>query len=266
MFKIIFPVFNNQRYWEIHYKYLLSIFTYLNCDITFRANLDIDSTSFFVIINNEKFIIDFADSSEYRKLGNGEPIFKFHTKKEDLDKVIPFPPVSFYDWTEFYRLEKEIVYNPENMIVSNRQRAYGNAISRRTKVQSELKSLLVPSFLRTEIIPQEDFWKEVNEIGIFISIAGQNKFMVDRAPLQLMAFGCCVLSANIPEQLPFGLSFDDCYWKMKDDYSDLIPLIQEYPKNSSSVYKKIGDNAKELFMKTCTPESMGVWIELCLTK
>jgi len=266
MLKIIFPVQLNQRYWNIHYKYLLSIFTYLNCDITFRENLDIDSTSFFVIINNEKFIIDFADSSEYRKLGNGEPIFKFHTKKEDLDKVIPFPPVSFYNWEEFYKLEKEIKYNPENMIVSNRQRAYAGALERRTKVQTSLKALLVPAFLRTDIITQEDFWKEVNEIGLSICIPGQNNNMVDRGQIQLMSFGCCTVSPYLPEQLPFGLSFDDCYWKMKDDYSDLIPLIQEYPKNSSSVYKKIGDNAKELFMKTCTPESIGDWVELCLTK
>ena len=266
MFKIVFPINSGQRYYPIHYKYLLSIFTYLNCDITFRANLDIDSTSFFVIINNEKFIIDFADSSEYRKLGNGEPIFKFHTKKEDLDKVIPFPPVSFYNWEEFYKLEKEIKYNPENMIVSNRQRAYAGALERRTKVQTSLKALLVPAFLRTDIITQEDFWKEVNEIGLSICIPGQNNNMVDRGQIQLMSFGCCTVSPYLPEQLPFGLSFDDCYWKMKDDYSDLIPLIQEYPKNSSSVYKKIGDNAKELFMKTCTPESIGDWVELCLTK
>jgi len=266
MFKIVFPINSGQRYYPIHYKYLLSIFTYLNCDITFRENLDIDSTSFFVIINNEKFIIDFADSSEYRKLGNGEPIFKFHTKKEDLDKVIPFPPVSFYNWEEFYKLEKEIKYNPENMIVSNRQRAYAGALERRTKVQTSLKALLVPAFLRTDIITQEDFWKEVNEIGLSICIPGQNNNMVDRGQIQLMSFGCCTVSPYLPEQLPFGLSFDDCYWKMKDDYSDLIPLIQEYPKNSSSVYKKIGDNAKELFMKTCTPESIGDWVELCLTK
>jgi hypothetical protein len=265
VFKIIFPRRLLQRYYSIHYEYVLNIFKYLKCNVVFEEGLDVDSTSFKCLINDQVFIFDFADSSEYRKLGD-EPIFKFHTRREDLDKVIPFPPVSFYDWDQYYRLEKEIVYNSENMIVSNRQRPYAGALERRTKVQNDLRALLVPAFLKTDIVPQEQFWGEVNEVGVFISIAGQNPFMIDRAPLQLMAFGCCVLSATIPEMLPFGLSFENCYWRMQDDYSDLVPLIQEYPKSSSSLYQRIGDRAKVLFKKTCTPEAIGDWIDLCLVK
>ena len=262
MFKIIFPVFNNQRYWEIHYKYLLSIFTYLNCDITFRANLDIDSTSFFVIINNEKFIIDFADSSEYRKLGNGEPIFKFHTKKEDLDKVIPFPPVSFYDWAEFYKLENEIKYNASGYVTS-RQRPYCGALERRLKVQYLLKRCYLD--VQTNLLEQVDYWKEISNIGVSVFVPGQNNNIYDRGHAQYLAFGCATISPFLPEVLPFNtpITANVHYIRCMPNYDDLVKLIQDVEKQRDYLLT-VGKYAKELFTRTSTPEKLGEWINLCL--
>ena len=262
MFKIIFPVFNNQRYWEIHYTYLLNIFKFLKCDITFRANLDIDSTSFFVIINNEKFIIDFADSSEYRKLGNGEPIFKFHTKKEDLDKVIPFPPVSFYDWAEFYKLENEIKYNASGYVTS-RQRPYCGALERRLKVQYLLKRCYLD--VQTNLLEQVDYWKEISNIGVSVFVPGQNNNIYDRGHAQYLAFGCATISPNLPEVLPFNRDIVGNYHYIKclDDYTDFPKLIDDVLVKPEYL-KQVGENAKMLFRETSTPEKIGQWIKVWL--
>ena len=262
MFKIIFPVFNQQRYWDIHYTYLLNIFKFLKCDITFRANLDIDNTSFFVIINNERFIIDFADSSEYRKLGDGEPIFKFHTKKEDLDKVTPFPPVSFYDWDQYYQLEKTIQYRAQGFVTS-RQRPYCGALERRTRVQRILHSCYRD--VQTQLLDQVNYWSEISKISISIFVPGQNNHIYDRGHAQYLAFGCATISPHLPEVLPSKREIIENYHYIKclDDYSDFPTLIDQVLVKPDYL-KQVGENAKKLFNETSTPEAIGNWINLCL--
>ena len=256
MFKIIFPEYTGQRYYHIHYLYLLEIFRYLKCDITFRK---IDGC--VININNTDFLFDYSDDATVIPKCD-LPIFKFHTLEKDLDKVIPFPPISFLNWDQYYNLARQIKYNPENNVVSNRQRPYGNALERRNKVQSYLKGLLVEKYLKTEIIDQKAFWKEINDIWAFIHIGGYCQNIIDRAPFQIMAFGGLVISNKIPEQLPFRCNFDGCYLMCEDNYSNLDYIILEKPMQFLKRYRNIAEEAKIRFQNTSTPSAIGDWISL----
>jgi len=258
MFNVIFPRKLNQHYYDIHYAYVLELFRYLNCTIEFQDNLDVDNTAFKVSINGKWFIFDFADSNQVRNLGDF-PIFKFHTKHTDLDKVIPFSPVSFYNWKRYYELEKEINYVPRIGYISSRQRPYAGATIRRYNVQKLLKEYFGSAVL-TDLINQEDYWKEINNIQVAVMVPGQNNNIWDRGHSQYMAFGCCTISPNLPEVLPFGKIFipDVNYIICKDDYSDLIDIIHNMTFDKCL---SIGQQAKQLFQKTSTPDALGRWIK-----
>jgi hypothetical protein len=262
MFSVIFPQHNGQRYYAIHYLYVLNILKYLNCNITFREGLDIDTTAFKCSIDGKNFVFDFGDSSEVRDLGDF-PVFKFHTKLTDM-KVIPFPPVSFYDWQQYNWLSKQIYYIPTiSSEISCRQRPYAGALERRIKVQKLLRDNFKDDVL-TDIIDQVKYWREINEIESSVFVPGQNNNMLDRGHLQYLAFGCYTISPYLPEILPYnrlivpGVHYCQC----KDDYSDLIDIIMQKKLNSNQTeYKEIGENAKKLFQETCTPEAIGKWIQ-----
>ena len=267
MFQIKFPIQKDQRYYDIHYKYVLEIFKYLKCNIELKEGMDVDKTCFLCEINGQTFAFDFADSNEVNPIHTKYKTFKFHLLHGDAtDNLLPFPPVSFYNWDQYYQLEKEIQYSPENLIISNRQVIYGNAIKRRTEVRSRLQAILPVERLKVDIIDQEAFWREINELGLFVHIGGHHSCMQDRASAQYMAFGCCILATTIPEIMPWYKPFNGTYLRMADDYSDLEEIIRHIQEmNYSKGLRNItAMAAKEFFKETCTPEAIGNWIQVCL--
>jgi hypothetical protein len=265
MFDVIFPERKDQRYYNIHYLYILNIFQCLGCKISYQENLDLSKTSFKCIVDSKTFGFDFSDSSDLSNLGS-LPTFKFHLKKEDLGKAIPFPPVSFYNWSNYYKLEKEINYNPLNSFnISCRQRPYAGALARRKYVQALLNKLYGEDRDRVliNIIDQEEYWREINRIELAIFVPGFCNNILDRGHLQYLGFGCCTISPNLPEVLPFNkvLIPGEHYIECKEDYTNLIDIIMTKRINSNqSKYKEIGENAKKLFQETSIPEKIGEWI------
>ena len=59
MFDIIFPQNSLQRYWDIHYKYLLKLFDYLDCHISFQCRDDL-----IVTVDKKDFLFDFSGNIE----------------------------------------------------------------------------------------------------------------------------------------------------------------------------------------------------------
>ena len=276
----------NQRYWDIHFLYVLNIFKYLKCNITYSYRPD-----FIVTINGKDFLFDYWDKSDVQP--SNLPIFKFHCVQE-TNRVFCFPPVSFYDWDRYYKLEKDIKYNPlSSFWISSRQVPYGDAIERRTMVQAKLQKLVDDNDrlnkkhgwivkdrdrykILTGFIHQEDYWKEINNIDIAVFVPGHHNNMIDRGHLQYLSFGCLTISPDLPECLPFGkklIGYDmwpqliptrtGChYLKCKDDYSNLLNIIMWKGIHSFvHPFVEIGMNAKTLFKETCTPEAIGQWIK-----
>ena len=82
--------------------------------------------------------------------------------------------------------------------------------------------------------------------------------MIDRSVSQAFALGCPVITSYKPDLLPFGATWDLCYIKCADDYSNLITTIG---LTADSVYEEVAQRAKEQFKRYCTPEAIGKYLE-----
>ena len=254
MFNVIFPKNTGQRYYNIHYVYVLNILKYLNCAVTYEYRPD-----FVVTINGKDFLFDFCDTSEVQK--SVLPTFKFHCVKE-TDQVYAFPPVSFYDWNLYDSLCSVVFYSAGNSTcISSRQRPYGDATDRRTRVQKMLKDTF-GSLVLTNLISEEDYLRDVSKIGLAVFVPGYRNQMIDRGHLKYLALGCCTISPNLPELLPFAnvLIPDVHYVRCADDYSDVIDVISRC-QSDLSFCNTIGQNSKKLFKDSCTPNRLATWIE-----
>jgi len=254
MIKVKFPAKLSQRYYDTHYMYMLNIFKYAGCDVSFYQ-----TEGFTVFVGGKKVFIDFADYSH--TIVGTLPCFKFHIVESNMPKdVFPFSPISFYDWDEYYTIMKTMDYKAKGYVVS-RQRPHCNNKIRRTDVQNLLRANLKEG-VQTAKVLQKEFWDEVNTCLVSVCVPGQNNNMIDRGQLQYMAFGACTISPNLPETLPFNKTFVDGehYIKCADNYSDLLDKIA-WCKNNTEKCIEIGKNAQQLFLETSTPKQLLKWIE-----
>jgi len=251
--KILFPKYCGQRYWTMQYKYILNMFIYAGCEVVFYPYKD----NFFLNIDGKDFFVDIAEyptPNDYKI-----PTLKFHCHKEE-GNAIPFSPMSFDNWEEFYNLSKTVKYNAKGFI-SSRQRIYGNAIERRTKIQALLKNAYGAQ-TETGIIDKSNYFKEISNCLVPVCVPGQNNNLLDRGQFQYMGLGACTISPNLPEILPYSktLIAGEHYIRCKEDYSDLFTLI-EWCRNNTNKCIEIGENAKQLFLNTSTPNKLIEWIE-----
>ena len=81
MDKVIFPIDKGQRYYKIHYQYLLDIFKYNKVNIELSSNDELDSVRFTINVDGKEVLVDFSDHTElYPKHKDYEYYFKFHSK------------------------------------------------------------------------------------------------------------------------------------------------------------------------------------------
>jgi hypothetical protein len=254
--KVIFPAKTTQRYWDIHYKYVHDILKGVG-PVELRTITSDTPGGFKVCIEGKWCVFDFGDSGNH--VNKHEfPVFKFHYRKEHekLDGVYPFLPVCFYNWKH---LDLPITYRATGDRVLNCQRPYANALQRRKKLRTILKQYNVDWRVK---IPQVDYWKKINDCLVSVFVPGQNNNMLDRAHTQFLAFGCCTISPNLPEILPYNNSLipDTHYIKCADDYSDLTAKI-DWCKEHRDKCLEIGNNAKLLFRKNLTQPKLIEWIK-----
>ena len=258
MFKVIFPTHKNQRYWNVHFEYVLNIFKYLRCEIEYRDR----GQDFIVTIDGEDFFFDHADYNTIEGKDLGLRSFKFHLCTEE-EGVIPFAPVSFMDWEKYYNFSEELEYAGVGYITS-RQRPYAGALQRRLDVQGLLKKHFK---VQTELIDQESYWREVPRVLTSVFVPGYCNNMLDRGQFQYMALGCATISPFIPEILPFNRRPEPNvhYLVCKDDYSDLVDIINK-AMCTKDYLKIVGNNAKQLFKETSGSGRLGEWIAQHLKK
>lgn len=255
---IIFPLNTGQRYYSLHYQYILNIFQYLKLPITFQSFPEIHKTKFICIINNKKVLFDFSDGDDVFSNIDVTKCFKFHyTKKHNVyNNMLPISPISFHDWNLY---TDSIKYTATGKILNN-QKAYGNATQRRNFV----KNLLLQKYgneVDTQITNQQVFLNKINNCLCYVHVPGFCDEMIDRASLQFLGLGCLVITPYIPEIFPFDMMFENKihYIQCETDYSDLIQKI-EWVKLNKEEAIQIGNNAKELFKECCTPEKIWEWI------
>jgi len=249
-FDVVFPKNVGQRYFNTHFQYVLNIFKDLDSKIK-----EEERDGFVVTINGQSFLFDYADTDI--PVVCNIPVFKFHCKYES-ERVSSFPPVSFLNWADYRDFRNLCQYKAKGSI-NMRQRFYGNATERRNTA----RNILINKFpgLNIAQVSQKEFWLEINNCFLPVFVPGWCNNMLDRGQFQYMALGCCTISPRLPECLPFGKKLipNEHYIQCKDDYSDLIDLIKFYECFRETCIE-IGNNAKQLFEITSTPEAIGNWI------
>lgn len=278
--KILFPKYKNEwgkshnvsidnqyhRYYGIHIQYVLNMLIYSGADVelvepeffSIRNQL-----GFEIQINDDLILFDFSDFpySNFNNFKKYKAVFKFHYSEDfkDIPNAHPFSPVNFHDWDLFYKL-KNIKYKAKGKILNN-QRPGGAAIERRNHVQEMLLEKYGPE-LDISITNPQNYYRKVNGCLVSVCVPGARNDMLDRGQGQYMFLGACTISPKLvtllsynKEMLP-GVHYIECL----PDYSDLIDKI-EWVKNNRIAAIKIGQNAKELFFQTSTPEKQLEWIK-----
>ena len=251
-------------YYKIHATYLLNIFTYLGHKVESTKDTSVSETSFVIFLDEKKVLVDFSDFSNPPILSkNIDFCIKFHYNEKGYDdsRIIPFTPVSFYDWDEYFRIQQQIQYKSSSSLVLNCQRPYAGAKERRENVQAVLNSTYGDCCDTTCNYTQEDYWKLSNNCLCHVFVPGARNDMLDRGQIQYMAFGCCTISPYLSDMLPYnkkiipGIHYVSC----SSDYLDLVERI-EWIKDNKEKAIEIGKNAKRLFEETSTPGKLWQWI------
>lgn len=266
--KIKFPKNIGQHYYRYHYTFLLNVFKEAGIDIELCPSTELDTTRYTINIDGKDVLIDISDFPElYKYHPTYRYCFKYHYTEgehEDYNFVYPLGSMSFYNWEEYFKLEKEIEYKCNNNIILNNQRPYAGALERRKKVQKLLKDRYRNKVDFT-LTDQKTYWKKINNCLVSVHVPGARNDMLDRGQFQMMAFGACTISPYLRTILPYGQKLipGTDYIECKPDYSDLIEKI-EWCKANREECRQIGFNAKLLFQEYCTPKKIIEWIDQCL--
>jgi len=270
---VLFPNNAKFHYYALHVAYVLNLFKYAP-DVCVKLDdipFDLGDVAFHCFINDKKVIFCFADdpykfsADDISPLNHIHdiPIFKFHYAADASfsSNVIPFAPISFYDWDEYTALSEKIVYKAKGKI-NYIQRAYGNARERRKKVLSLLKNEYGDE-LYTVLLNQKFYWLRIASILTSVFVPGYCNNMIDRGIFQSMFLGCCCITSSIPEKLPWDLSLipGEDYVLCADDYSDLIEKINWVSAHRIEAVE-IGRKVKEKCATYFNPESLVKWIML----
>ena len=253
---------NREAYRRIHLEYLRKLFEAGGASVSWlEQNTSIDDSKFYAVIDTLKVVFDFCDfSSEFSKQGT-TPYFKFHydsTNEAYGPSMMPFPPVSFYEWDRFLELRNKITYRAEGG-VGFRQQPYGDAVQRRSNMLARLKSQYAGRAL-TEILPQEEYWKAIDSELVQVFVPGCRPGILDRGHLQCMAFGHCTISATISDRLPCDVLIPgEDYVVCADDYSDVFERVQWCADNRTECMQ-IGRNARDKFDRNCDPRKVVAYV------
>ncbi len=258
---------NPQKYYRTHVRYVMETARAAGAGVGVTGNASAaEDGRFEVIVDGRTTLFDFDDfptitPEELRY----EHVFKFHADERHPPAIHAFPVISFYDWSRFEVLSKEIRYAATGDRIICRQRCYAGAKERRAKVQRMLRVAYGPAAAIAPV-PQETYWREAGDCLTHVFVPGARNDMLDRGMSQWLAFGACVVAPPIRTPLPFGMRLIDGvhFVQCRPDYSDLIDRI-EWCRAHRDACRAIGANAQQLFRRACVPERAWAWVRECLS-
>jgi len=171
-------------------------------------------------------------------------------------RKITFTPGAYTDYLSWLESDRKLFLKITDLIREAAKNP-GEGTGKPELLKHEFRGIL-----RINDISQEDYWKEIENILLAVFVPGFCNNMLDRAALQYMGLGCPIITTDIPEYLPYYEKpiAGKHYIKCNNDYSDLISIIKSYQTFNRHKLQEIGENAKELFQRTCTPVKIGQWI------
>ena len=204
--------------------------------------------------NGLKGVIDFIDFSDPINQDSpvahddgSIPVFKAHYNRDITypKHYFPFAPMMCTDAPQskdVHHLASQSFETTPKSGFTCKQRVFGNATQRRTKVHALLKKHFPDTDLKCNNSPIE-FWDAHKTKLAAICVPGATNNMLDRGQAELMMLGVCTISPYLPEVLLDNVRLEpnEDYLQCADDYSDLIDICKSLtPKRA----KQIGDNAR----------------------
>lgn len=276
----------NSSYLHTYLKFPLNNFLLAGAKISFAKDLHFlgakeKGAYVQARINGKPILIDLQDSPReyfgfiykdkykaYDPTKLNMPIFKVNVRPDIkyANNIFPYGPYHVWNNKTTKDLEKLLSYGNDydpyanNYIINTTSTMYPHT---RKKAYSNLdynKIYKDIQFIRNRV-PQYQHWDRLSNCLGVLNISGSNSTVVDKAPIEAMWRGVCVIHNDIDILLPHNkqLIKNKHYICLAEDYSDINEKIN-YLYDNRDMAKEMGVEARELMISTSTPESRVAWI------
>jgi hypothetical protein len=274
--KLLFPIeYKQHKYKLIHFDFFIQYAKHAGINVELVDSNDTvfisdDKLIFSCTFNGKQFIVDYADHSYKNWISDFDniPYFKFQTTISNRIGIPLGPPMvgvkkqgsKGATLTEYFTCRNSFNYVPGYKILS-KQLPNGAATDRRNYVHQILLDKFNNSVDIDANDDQIDFWKLHETCLVSVCVPGATNNMVDRGHIEQIGLGVCTISPYLTTLFPGNteLTPGTHYIQCKDDYSDLIQIIEELQRDKG-LSKYIGDNAKRFYNTFYTPSIYWKWI------
>jgi hypothetical protein len=274
--KLKFPIeYQTHKYSLIHFSFFIQYARIAGIEVELVKSTDTvfisnDHLIFSCLVNDRQIVVDYADhyTKNWQKEYPDIPYFKFQTNLPLPENCIPLGPPMVgvkkkgskgATMREYMTARYHYNYQPEKNILC-KQAPNGAAVERRLLVHK----ILADNFKDIDISydnDQLDFWAVHENCLAAVCVPGATNNMIDRGHMELIGLGVCTISPKLYTVFPQNIQLEEGihYIRCKDDYSDLVDIIQSLQKNLE-IPKTIGRNARNFYDETYSPKKYWEWI------
>lgn len=267
----------DHKYSLIHFAFFLQYFKISGVNVELIDSTDTvfvcdDKLIFSCVLNDKQFIVDYADHhyKNWKQQFENIPYFKFQTTSEKNNDIISLgPPIvgakiknlKGATMREYMHMRNHFEYVPDNNKILAKQLPNGAATERRNYVHQLLLNSYGDEVDTNVDCDQWQFWEMHKNALVSVCVPGATNNMADRGQTELFGLGVCTVSPEIKTLFPYNKQPTPNYHyiKCKDDYSDLINVINKLKKNPERTIR-VAANARRFFEKYYTPEVYAKWI------
>jgi len=275
MKRIVLPSrtsFPKRLYWDIHVRYVQEVFVDRGWVPEYSDRMFDDEVQwYFTLVDypGHRTCLIRTANRPVKKILPGRVgatchfTFRPRSDSQSFPLPLPFPTVSFYDWGQARRLAEDPPIGTGNQVWM-RQKDYGTAKTLRGEVRERLLAAFPDT--RVGVLPQDHYWSRASECAVLVHVPGAYIGSLDRGIWQQMAMGTCVVCPRIHDDL---LPFNDHiragihYLPCADDFSDVTEVVRIALADQKG-RKKVGRNARNLFWRRGTPETIESWVLECI--
>ncbi len=211
---------------------------------------------------------------------NLDLLFSAYPHPEDLghDRCKPFSPLSFgFDlvdgpntmpvtWDLYRSKRSSLIYRAEgNSVLFCQKRYFGFDEKCRQPLRGRLLKGIAGHTVDFDVVSPERYLNKIDTCKVAVLGPGVGPQFIDRANMQLMALGCCVISPVLTQSLPNNVKLEPGvhYIPCADDYSDIEDTITSV---TQSTLVNIGRRARDWFEENFTPRAMRRYVRDCISK
>ncbi len=270
--RVVMPTdkaFAENNYHLVCWRYCYGTLEHLSnqIDVSLSDRLGKPAWSAFEIrVDDEPVVIDFSDfiilSNVSGRFTNWLR-FQHNPAFEPYPNLGSFPPCSFVDWDEFYKL-REMRYDAGGDKIVYKHSSLDRRLPglvRRRKLAGEILRQHYAERLDTGFMPQKEYFQRCTESLVVVHVPGSHPHILDRSVQQMFGLGVCVISPDIwttcLEERPVA---GQHYLMLRDDYADLPEKI-EWCLDNRLECAEIGRQAQQFFDRHCLPDAIWRYVK-----